>query len=292
MIPELRFNVLRDPDEFADRVGDFLVVHEAEHSLLFGILSNLSSGWAYGADSGGGPVLALVEEGAGIAAVGVCTPPRNLVISRAATVGAVGALAGGLSGLRLALPGVSGPAAESRLFAASWARLHAEPFRRAMALQVYEAREIRPPPHPAPGCLRAGGPADTALIAGWIADFNDEALAGGVSDRSAALRMAQDLVSHRGRSVYLWENTEPVSMVATGRPSPNGGRVYAVYTPPEHRRKGYASSSVAALSTSLLEGGLKSCFLFADVSNPTPNHIYRQIGYEPVAFFDDYRFGG
>jgi ribosomal protein S18 acetylase RimI-like enzyme len=292
LTPDLRFNVLQDPDEFADRVGDFLAVHEAEHSLLFGILSNLSSGWAYGAASGGGPVLALVEDDAGIGVVGVCTPPRNIVISRAATVGAVGALAGGLSRLRLPLPGVSGPAAESRLFAASWARLHAEPFRRAMALQVYQAHEIRPPPHPAPGCLRAGGPADTALIAGWIADFNDEALAEGVSDRSAALRMAQDLVSDHGRRVYLWENTEPVSMAATGRPSPNGGRVYAVYTPPEHRRMGYASSSVAALSRSMLEGGLRSCFLFADVTNPTPNHIYRQIGYEPVAFFDDYRFGG
>jgi predicted GNAT family acetyltransferase len=161
-----------------------------------------------------------------------------------------------------------------------------------MAMQVYEAREIRAPQPPAPGCLRPGGPADTALIAGWIADFNDEALAEGVSDRSAALRMAQDLVSHQARRVYLWEDAEPVSMVATGQPSPNGGRVYAVYTPPKHRRKGYASSSVAALSRSMLDGGLKSCFLFADVSNPTPNHIYRQIGYEPVAFFDDYRFGG
>ena len=288
----MRFNVLQDPEEFADRVGDFLLVHEAEHSLLFGILSNLTSGWTYGADSAGGPVLGFVDSEAGVVAVGVCTPPRNLVISRAPTVEAVGALVGGLRGLRLVLPGVSGPAAESRLFAASWARFHAEPFRRTMSFQVYQASEIRPPPHPAPGCLRVGRTADAALVARWIADFNDEALAEGVSDRTAALRMAEDLVSHRGRSVYLWEDAEPVSMVATGRPSPNGGRVYAVYTPPEHRRKGYASSSVAALSTSMLDGGLKSCFLFADVSKPTPNHIYRQIGFEPVAFFDDYRFGG
>src|ERR1700737_1492512 len=83
LMSEPRFNVLHNSDEFADRVGDFLVVHEAEHSLLFGILSNLSSGWAYGTDSGGVPVLALVEDDAGIAVVGVCTPPRNLVISRA-----------------------------------------------------------------------------------------------------------------------------------------------------------------------------------------------------------------
>lgn len=291
-MPELRFNLLADPEEFNDRVGDFLLVHEAEHSLLFGILSNLSSGWAYGAASAGGPVLALVENNTGIAAVAVCTSPRNLVISRAPELQAVGALVGGVSGLRLPLPGVSGPEVESRVFAASWARLHAEPFRRAMAFQVYQASAINPPRRPAPGSLRAGEAADTALIAGWIADFNDEALAEGDSDRTAALRMAQDLVSHRCRSVYLWEDGKPVSMVATGRPSPNGGRVYAVYTPPEHRRKGYASSSVAALSTMLLDRGLKYCFLLADVANPTPNHIYRQIGYEPVAFFDDYRFGG
>ena len=292
MTPELRFNLLEDPDEFADRVGDFLLVHEAEHSLLFGILSNLSSGWAYGGVSAGGPVLALVEDDAGIAAVGVCTPPRNLVISRARAPQAVEALAGGLSGLRLHLPGVSGPTAEARVFAEWWARFHAEPFRRAMALQVYRACTINPPQHPAPGSLRAAEPADTPLVAGWIADFNDEALEEGVSDRAAALRIARDLVSHQGRSVYLWEDGKPVSMVATGRPSPNGGRVYAVYTPPEHRRKGYASSSVAALSQVLLDGGLPCCFLFADVTNPTPNHIYRQIGYEPLAFFDEYRFGG
>ena len=291
MTPELRFNLLEDPEEFTDRVGDFLLVHEAEHSLLFGILSNLSSGWAYGAASAGGPVLALVEDDAGVAGVGVCTPPRNLVISRARLPQAVGALAGGLSGLRLHLPGVSGPTAEAQLFAASWARLHVEPFRRSMALQVYRASAINPPQHPAPGFLRTAEPADTELVAGWIADFNDEALEEGVSDRMAALRMARDLVSHQGRSVYLWEDGKPVSMVATGRPSPNGGRVYAVYTPPERRRNGYASSSVAALSKVLLDGGLQCCFLFADVTNPTPNHIYRQIGYEPVAFFDEYRFG-
>ncbi len=287
----MRFNLLQDPEEFAGRVGDFLLAHEAEHSLLFGILSNLSSGWTYGGAAAGGPVLAFVEDVTGIAVVGVVTPPRNLVISRAPAGGAVGALAGGLRARALPLPGVSGPPAEAQLFAASWGRLHALPFRRAIAMHVYQATAIHPPEHPAPGRLRAGQPGDAPLVAGWIAAFNDEALPEGEPDRNAAMQMALDLVSHRGRSVYLWEDAGPVSMVASGRPTPNGGRVYAVYTPPEHRRKGYASSSVAALSQSLLDGGLSRCFLFADLTNATANHIYRQIGYEPVAFFDDYRFG-
>lgn len=286
----MRFNVLQDPDEFAGRVRDFLVANEAEHSLLFGIIANLADGWSYGGPSGAGPVLALVENDAGIQAVGVCTPPRNLVISRAPTVGAVGALAGGMGARGLALPGVSGPAAEARVFAACWGRLHATSFRRAIAMQVHRASEIRTPKHPAPGGLRRARPEEEGLVAGWIVDFNDEALEGGVTDRGAARRMAQDLVSHKGRSVYLWEDGKPVSMAATGYPSPNGGRVYAVYTPPEYRRRGYAGSSVAALSRSLLARGLTYCFLFTDLMNQTANHIYREIGYEPVALFDDYRF--
>jgi predicted GNAT family acetyltransferase len=291
LAPHLRFTVLQDPDAFAGRVGDFLLAHEAEHSLLFGILANLSGGWAYAGPAGTGPILALAEDDSGIAAVGVVTPPRNLVISRARTVGGIEALALGLSAFGMALPGVSGPAAEARVFAAAWANTTGQPVRRATAMQVYQASQVRPPQHPAPGHLRPGRPADTALIAGWIAAFNEEALDEGISDHGTALRMAEDLVAHHGRSVYIWEDNAPVSMVARGRPTPNGGRVYAVYTAPEHRRKGYAGSSVAALSRMMLAGGLRYCYLFTDVANPTANHIYREIGYEPVALFDDYRFG-
>lgn len=289
----MRLSVLQDPDDFAARVGDFLGAHEAEHSLLFGILANLSDGWKYGGESGAGPVLALVDDGDGVAAVAVCTPPRNLVLSRARTVGAVGALATGLRGMGLVLPGVSGPAAEAKVFAEVWAGLHGLGCRRAVAMEVHRASAIRMPDPPAPGSLRPGRESDAGLIGEWIADFNDEALpsrGGSPTDRGEAMALAHDLVAHRGRSVYLWVDGGPVSMAATGRPAPHGGRIYAVYTPPEHRRRGYASSSVATLSASILAGGNPFCYLFTDLANPTSNHIYREIGYEPVAPFDDYRF--
>ncbi len=32
------------------------------------------------------------------------------------------------------------------------------------------------------------------------------------------------------------------------------------------------------------------CFLFTDLANPTSNHIYQTIGYEPVRDFEAYRF--
>lgn len=284
----MHLTVLADPVDFSRRVRSFLLAREAEHNLLFGILANLAGGWGY--DLVEGPVLSFVEGPTGIAAVGVATPPRNLLVSRAEAP-AVRALAEGLRARGLRLPGVSGPAAEAEVFAAAWVRLTGGRFHRAARLQVYQADTIRLPSPLAPGTLRRAAREDAELVASWIIAINEDALDQGVDDREAALRMARDLVSHNGRSVYLWDDGKPTSMVASGRPTPNGGRIYAVYTPPEHRRKGYASSSVAVLSRGLLDGGLRHCFLYADLANPTSNHIYREIGYRPVALFDDYRFG-
>ncbi len=79
-------------------------------------------------------------------------------------------------------------------------------------------------------------------------------------------------------------------MVFSGGSTPNGKRITAVYTPPEHRQKGYATSCVAALSQNLLDSGCKYCFLFTDLANPTSNHIYHKIGYRPVSNWSNYSF--
>jgi predicted GNAT family acetyltransferase len=39
---------------------------------------------------------------------------------------------------------------------------------------------------------------------------------------------------------------------------------------------------VAAASQAQLDAGRQFCFLFTDLANPTSNHIYTEIGYEPV----------
>jgi predicted GNAT family acetyltransferase len=65
--------------------------------------------------------------------------------------------------------------------------------------------------------------------------------------------------------------------------SPHGARVGGVYTPPHLRRRGYATTCVAALSQYLLDSGRRYCFLYTDLSNPTSNAIYMRIGYHAVA---------
>jgi uncharacterized protein len=66
------------------------------------------------------------------------------------------------------------------------------------------------------------------------------------------------------------------------RETPNTVGIGAVYTPPQFRKRGYASVAVATLSQQLLDSGRRSCFLYTDLSNPTSNAIYARLGYEPL----------
>jgi predicted GNAT family acetyltransferase len=56
------------------------------------------------------------------------------------------------------------------------------------------------------------------------------------------------------------------------------------------RGRGYASALVAAASQEALDGGRRFCFLFTNLANPTANHIYQAIGYQPVRDVDAWRF--
>jgi predicted GNAT family acetyltransferase len=103
--------------------------------------------------------------------------------------------------------------------------------------------------------------------------------------RSVEMRMTSDQ-----SGFAFWEDGEPVCLVGYTGPTPNGIRIGPVYTPPRHRRKGYASAATAVLSRQLIDEGRRFCVLFADLDNPTSNHIYQQIGYQPVADVAIYTF--
>jgi predicted GNAT family acetyltransferase len=68
-------------------------------------------------------------------------------------------------------------------------------------------------------------------------------------------------------------------------------RIGPVYTPPEQRRRGYAGACVGALSQLLLAEGRDFCVLYTDTSNPTSNHVYQMLGYQPIMEASVYTFG-
>ena len=79
-------------------------------------------------------------------------------------------------------------------------------------------------------------------------------------------------------------------MAAKLRPTERGTSVGLVYTPPESRNKGYATSCVEELSRNILRSGQAFCTLYTDLANPTSNSIYMKIGYRPVCDSVEYTF--
>ena len=92
------------------------------------------------------------------------------------------------------------------------------------------------------------------------------------------------------QTMWIWEvDGEAVSMVGYHLPIFGVCRVGPVYTPPEHRRHGYAGALTSHVSAEILAQGNQAC-LYTDLANPTSNKIYHQTGYRPVADFVDVEF--
>jgi uncharacterized protein len=85
------------------------------------------------------------------------------------------------------------------------------------------------------------------------------------------------LMINTGNLVAWVVDCRMVSMAYATRPTQNNITISYVYTPDY-----YASDCVSAFSQSLLDLGYKTTSLYTDISNPTSNKIYIQIGYEAI----------
>jgi GNAT superfamily N-acetyltransferase len=269
---------------FLDVAGEFLAEREAEHNLIFGILSNLEADPAQYTEA---PYLAAVLHGDKVVGAAIRTPPWRLVISEMHHPAAVHQLVEDLSGV--AIPGVVGPADAAGHFAEAWRerRLPGIPrlVRHERGFRL--ARVI--PPRPAPGEMRRAQPGDHGVLRDWAQAFIEEAMPGGPEQDFDA--MAERWIRGLGREGWVWfDGGRPVSLACVGGLTPTGIRVGPVYTPPAARGRGYASNLVAAVSQRQLDSGRTFVFLFTDLANPTANKIYQDIGYEPVNDVDEWEF--
>jgi uncharacterized protein len=157
-----------------------------------------------------------------------------------------------------------------------------------MLQRIYRLERVRPVGD-VPGRLRRASKADGPVLIPWVRAFHAEAFR-----EHAPPFDAEQLVDRRlGGStdgLCLWDDEGPRTLAGFTGPTPHGIRVGPVYTPPEHRGRGYASACVAALSQLLLDRGYRFCFLYTDLANPTSNRIYQRVGYEPVCDVAEFHF--
>jgi uncharacterized protein len=271
-----------DAARFLAEAGPLLIEDEARHNLILGVAGTVArEARAYDACRAW-----IAEDGERPVAAALQTPPFNVLVAQPRLEKAMEDLVERIAGDG-ALPGVTAALPEADAFAALWEPRAGVRRRARMRQLVYRLTSTRPPVGVS-GRPRVATDEDRPLLVDWVGAFTEETLG------RASLREPEETVDLRlrdeGGGFALWENPDAVSLVGFGSRTPNGIRIGPVYTPPEHRRHGYASALTASVSAEQLASGKRFCFLYTDASNPTANHVYTAIGYEQVCESVEYAF--
>lgn len=218
--------------------------------------------------------LATIETDAGIVGCAVRPPPDDLILADV-PVEAVPLLVADVATVYDKLPGVTGMENEVTAFATHWNGRGGGPWTITSRWRWYAIERVVTPRKPAAGTLRLADSSDLDLVRAWAPNFARE------TDTSVDVVAFFERRVQTG-SLYLWDDQGPCSLVAVSGVTPNSIRISGVYTTPDFRRNGYATVAVASVSQLMLDAGRQFCLLFADISDPIANRLYRKIGYRPI----------
>jgi RimJ/RimL family protein N-acetyltransferase len=275
---ELKVNRYSDAGAFLQATESWLATAEVENNVILSIARSVADGSRTLKEP---PYFAAAVDGDGIVCCATRTPPHVLLVTDGTSSG-LAALAGDVFDAMGSLPGVVGPYKAPAAFADAWLPLAGARGSVSMRQRLYKIDRVNAGLTGMQGRLREATPADRDLALEWCTAFAREAVPNHPSD-------AEDTVDRhlKCRTLYFWDDGRPVTMSAS---PPGSARINLVYTPPDLRRRGYATAAVATLSRQLLESGRQYCCLYADLANPISNSIYQQIGYRPVCDFEEYEF--
>jgi len=276
-----------DPDAFLDAAGAFLRAAPAANSVTLTTVEALRARGAGGGGDQRPPLLAWWQApGEAVTGTAMHTPPYPLHLS-AMPPEATSALAGLLAARGHALPGANGQAAATGAFAAAWSARTGASARVFRRMRLHRLATLVPPDPPPPGAATVAGHEHRDLLVAWYEAFGRE-----IEEPARDLAPAvDDRLTHGGLTLWI-VGGEPVALAGTTRAVAGAIRVAPVYTPPEHRGRGFAAGATAAATRAALDAGVEEVLLYTDLANPTSNRLYARLGYRPVedsvAFvFDD-----
>lgn len=264
-----------EPKRFLESAGPFLYRHEAVNSLMLGLCEAMS------VDDKEKPLLLRWGKDGQTVSAAVQTPPMNLVLTYCPKE-ILPVLAEELLRKGVRFPGVVGPAEESECFAKIWVEKTGQSLSLGMGQKIYRLREVTFP-RPIPGEFRAASSGDADLIERWTLEFVRESLPASDNRSPEFWKTYARRAADQGTGHFWQIEGRPVAMAHVSRKTKHGVSINGVYTPSNFRRRGYASALVAHLSQKMLDSGKRFCVLYTDLSNPTSNRIYRQVGYEEIA---------
>ncbi|MDR3690209.1 MAG: GNAT family N-acetyltransferase [Fimbriimonas sp.] len=277
----LELRVYDDLAAYKADVDPFLLEREAENGLFHGLLTSMQAR----ADASRLFLGRVVRNGK-TDSLGFHT--GHALIATRADLDALDTMIAGLARLFPTLPGIVAHGETSDAFAERWIRQQSCRVRGVVRQRIYVLERLIPPRHTS-GASRWAEQKDVPLVVGWVTAFHVEALPHEPYSTDTAIATTRRMIDER--RLVLWTVSQRVvSMAALSRPTPNGIWVNAVYTPPEERRRGYASAVVADVTQRGLDMGKRFTALYTDLDNPTSNSIYIKMGYEPICDSRNYWF--
>jgi GNAT superfamily N-acetyltransferase len=272
-------------DDYLAIAGGFLRSRPVQNTIQLVALDSLETR-GLSAFGDVAPLFGWWQPAAGpITAALMHTPPYPVLVTRLPGSSA-GDLAEALAGRGRQLPGVNGEHGDAEAFAAAWSSLTGAGWQEFRRSRLFQLGQLAPPDPAPPGAPRVASAADRGLLEPWLDAFRQELADLGEPGRG----MVEDRLSYGG--LTLWETGgAAVSLAGCSRPVEGVVRVGPVYTPPEHRGRGYGGAVTAAVSQAALNAGAAYLVLFTDLANPTSNALYRRLGYLPVEERLVLRFG-
>lgn len=249
--------ITTDAAQIQQAIEPVLLADPVRHTVLGTLRTQLTDGWC-------------AYDAAAVAARS--DPERPVVLSE--HWADVSALADALAGLS-SLAGLGGP---TRTVDALLERLDRELASRTTECLFRLDHLIEPVG--VPGRARRAGADDIGLVASWIEPYQREVF-GFMPAGLDPTAWAAAAILHSWTWLWLAPGGDPVSMAARRTPAAGVSRIGPVYTPPEHRGHGYASSVTARAAWDILDHAAVPV-LYTDLANPTSNKIYRAIGFRPV----------
>jgi GNAT superfamily N-acetyltransferase len=261
-----------DIEDFLAVAGDFLDADPVNHSVHLTTLDSALRGIRQPA-----ALITLHDNGS---LVGAVTRMQDRPLHTAAMPPtAAQAVADALRGQEI--DAVTGPLDRVEAFRSLWRDGGREMYR----LRLYRLGDLTAPN--VPGESRLATAEDDDLITVWWLQFAAE-LDG--LDRDEAEKVMRGSRNMPAGHVLWVVDGKPVSWAGTTEPVAGVSRVGPVYTPPEHRRHGYAAAVTAAVSRWAHGAGAGQVVLTADLKDPTANSVYRGIGFVPVSDWSEYRW--
>lgn len=277
-----------DPAQFLERAGDRLAAEPVVSTVVATVAGRMARGTSTAAAM---PYcwFAVVTDPAGeTAGVSMRTapfPPYPAYLLSMPDAAAT-ALADALVDRGEEVGGVNGALPATQVFADRVAERTGRRGEVRMHTRLFELGTLVDPA-PVRGRLRPAYDDEAPLALEWFHQFHLDAdeQAGHEGHAERAEGITPDDVRERIRQgrIWMWVDDADTPRHLTGANPPAYGvaRIGPVFTPKEHRGRGYASAAVAEVCRLLRAEGSRVT-LFTDQANPTSNRLYLALGFEPV----------